>query len=102
MEGNDAGIQVKNLELGIEAKSMEKWYFLTCSLWLAQLAFLYNTETLALDDPAHSGLAFSMSIIIQKNAPKTSQQDQYNEGNSSVEVPSFWVIPASMKLMGTE
>lgn len=67
MEGNDAGIQVKNLELGTEAKSVEKWCFLACSLWLAQLAFLYNTETLALDDPAHSGLVFSKSIIIQKN-----------------------------------
>lgn len=53
---------------------------MTCFLWLAQLAFLFNQDHLPRDGTAHSGPGLLTSINSQENA----STDQSDEGNYSL------------------
>jgi len=45
VQGSQGRTQGWNLEAEAEAEAMEKRCLLTCSLWLAQSAFLYTSES---------------------------------------------------------
>jgi hypothetical protein len=78
------GAHGRRSEIKPGAEAMEKCYLLSCSLQLAQPAFLY----LPRNGSSHSEVDLSASIINQENAPVYVSTSQSDEGNSSVEISS--------------
>jgi hypothetical protein len=70
-----AGTQSRELEAGTDKEAIGECCLLTCSSWLAQPTFLYNSRAPQSNDTTHRGLDPPTSIINQENVPQDFLQE---------------------------